>query len=290
MKFWNKWDQFWFTKNNLRFVSLFRFVLGISLLAMYFIRFLDRDILLYENGLLGADLAKQYLPEFYQTTISWVPSTDTAVFYTNIVYLIGLLFWVLGLFDRSLTWLLLMLHLALMRRNFTVIYGADLIATFWLFYLSFIRHGRYFSMRNLWRDKTYDFKTFVGWSKEWSADFVSSMGTRLIQVQLCVIYAYTGLDKMKGASWWDGSAVWKVLGNAQLAPLDFSFVSHFPLFVAVTTFATVIFEVYFPFAVWTQLRKPWLAVGLIFHGGAAFMMGLPFFSLVMVSSYLVFLG
>jgi hypothetical protein len=196
----------------------------------------------------------------------------------------------LGVFDCIFSWFLLVLHLGLVHRNFTIMYGPELIATFWLAYLGFIRHGRYFSIWNCWRARRWTPEAFVGWDKPRIApDLLSAMGVRLLQIQLCVIYGFTGLEKLRGTAWWNGSAVWRVLGNAQLAPMDFGFLSRFTIPLALMTFATVLFEIYFPVMVWIpQTRKGWLALGLAFHLGAAFTMGLPFFSLLMIFSYLVF--
>ena len=289
-RLWEKWDQFWFSPVDLRSLSLFRFIVGCGLLVMYILRFMDRDILLYEDGLVPSALAQEFLPEFYRSSLQWIPVTDTAVFWVQIIYLLGLGGVVLGLVDRVAMWVLLFLHLALMHRNFTVIYGADLVATFWLFYLGFAHHTQSFSVLRCLRSGRWTPREFIGWADGPKlSDLAGTVGVRLIQIQLCVIYGYTGLEKMKGTAWWEGSAVWKVFGNAQLAPMDFSFMAHWPLLVALMTLFTLIFEVYFPVVVWIpSLRKIWLFVGAAFHGGAAVLMGLPFFSLLMVSSYLVF--
>lgn len=284
------WDRFWFGSLDLRSVSLFRFIMGCGLFIMYTIRFMDRDILLYENGLVPVELAKEFLPEFYRSSLQWVPATDQMVFWVQIVYLIGIVGFTLGLFDRIATWVLLFCHLALIQRNFTVIYGAELITSFWLLYLGFVRHAQSFSILRCLKARRWTWREFMGWDNgPVRSDLISTMGVRFVQIQLCVIYGYTGLEKLKGASWWDGSAVWKVFGNAQLAPMDFSFMAHFPVMVALMTMFTVVFEVYFPVVVWIpRLKKPWLLVGALFHGGAAALMGLPFFSLLMVASYCVF--
>ncbi len=269
-----RWNQFWFENVDLQPVCLFRCLLSCTLFVMYLIRFQDRDILHYENGLLTSALAKEFLPDFYRAPFSILPTSDNMVLLFSLGLLAGLLLLSFGLINRFATWIVLFLHLSLIERNYTVIYGADLIASVWLFYLGFINHTQAYSLR-----KTQNKK-----------DLLSSMGLRLLQIQLCVIYGYSGLEKLKGTAWWDGSAVWKVLTNEQLAPIDFHFLSHAPSFLALTTMLTVIFEVYFPVIVWIPiLRRVWLLVGLSFHIAAALFMGLPFFSIVMGLSYLVFL-
>ena len=37
----------------------------------------------------------------------------------------------------------------------------------------------------------------------------NNVATRLLQVHLCVIYMFGGLAKVRGETWWDGSAMWR---------------------------------------------------------------------------------
>jgi hypothetical protein len=113
---------------------------------------------------------------------------------------------------------------------------------------------------------------------------------RMMQFQLCIIYAYTGFEKLKGASWWDGTALWSVLANPQMVNHDWTFLRHVPLVIAIGSFSSVIFEIYFPAAMMqSQLRRIWLAVGILFHLAIGFLMGLMHFSLVMISVYFLFM-
>ncbi|RYZ64298.1 MAG: hypothetical protein EOP05_22265 [Proteobacteria bacterium] len=122
------------------------------------------------------------------------------------------------------------------------------------------------------------------------SQLASSASVRLLQIQLCLIYAYTGLEKMKGPTWWDGTAVWTVLGNRQLFSFDISWVRNAPLLIALMTFGTVFFEIYFAALVWIPKVRKWiLSLGVMMHTGIALSMGLFYFSLGMISTYFVFL-
>jgi hypothetical protein len=112
---------------------------------------------------------------------------------------------------------------------------------------------------------------------------------RLMQIQLCVIYVYTGMEKLKGHPWWKGSAVWGVLGNHQMMLFDLSFLQQWPLIIAAMTHLTLIFEIYFAVLVWIRpLRNYVLLFGLAFHAMIGFSMGLFFFSAGMMSAYVLF--
>lgn len=232
-----------------------------------------------------ANLASQFMPPFYQPFIYWFPSTNGAVLIVTVAYLSLLLILALGLVGRQLMWLAWLLHLSLIQRNYSVIYGADVVATFWLLYLSLIDSHRYFSVWSWWHRRKKD----VRGTKELKSDLLSSVGMRLIQMQLCIIYAFTGWEKLKGSEWWEGTAIWQVLGNQFLASVDLSFLVHVPLVVVISTWGTLIFEIYFCVAIWIKKLRPiWLGIGILLHAGIALVMGLYFFSMVMVSAYLLF--
>jgi hypothetical protein len=278
---WSEWQQFWFSPLSLYNVSLFRCLLGLTLLAMYLIRWQDFQYFYFNSGVLPLEYAEKILPEGYASIYPLYLKTDAGIRLQGLLHLVLIALFTLGVFGRSLTWLLFIMNAGLMQRNMSVVYGADLFANFWLFYLSFVNHNQYFSIWN-WLKKTR--------KRVFESDVLSTMGIRLMQIQLCICYAYTGIEKLKGAQWWEGTAVWYVTGMDELIPHDLAFIKSFPLIVGVMSMATIIFEVYFIFAVWNKrLRYPWLFVGLFFHLGTAIFMDLWFFCLVVTLTYILFL-
>ena len=198
------------------------------------------------------------------------------------MHLLLIALFTLGAFGRSLTWLLFVLNLGLLQRDPIIIYGADLFANFWLFYFSFVKHNTYFSIWNLIRRKPQEAAKGL--------DPLSSMGVRLLQIHLCVAYAITGWEKLKGTTWWDGSAVWHLTGMKELVDRDLTFIQNFPILVGAMTLLTLFFEIYFCFGVW---QKKWkyifLVAGAIFHLSTALIIDLLYFCFVMILPYLLFL-
>lgn len=274
-----KLEQLFFGQTDLYPVSLFRMVFAIIMICMYTMRFFEIPMMFFDSGLMPFDLAGQFMPEFVRPPIYWFPTTENMVVVYMCLHMLSLILLALGILGQFTTWIVLFFHLAMLQRNYTLMYGADLISTCFLFYLGFIQHNKYFSV----------LKFFRGREVSGIRQDLSSLGVRFIQTQLIVTYTYTGLEKLKGVSWWEGTAVWKVIGNSLMVPFDLSFMSHFPFLIAAATYLTVLFEIYFCFAVLVPwLRKPWLILGGTFHLLAAITMGLIFFSSVMVSSYIVF--
>lgn len=285
------WEGFWFAPQSLEGISLFRLVFCSLLFFQYSIRAIDTKILFFDKGLMPASQVINFMPEFYRPLFYWFPREDWAVVLITICFLVLLLGLALGLFSRCVMWLVWILHWSLLQRNYSIIYGADLISGFWLLYLSLIDSHRHFSLWSWWKKRIKGVREKEKECLSSSSDLLSSVGIRLIQVQLCITYAYTGWEKLKGSDWWEGTAVWQILGNPFLAPVDFSFFSHIPLAIVVATWGTLIFEVYFCVLVWIKKIRPyWLLLGTIMHLSIALTTGLYFFSGIMIAAYLAFLN
>jgi hypothetical protein len=203
---------------------------------------------------------------------------------------VALVAFTLGVFGRigiRITSLVIMIcHLGLLQRNFSIVYGADMVSSFWVFGFCFVDSTERLSLRARWRDRKRSWNPF---EPEWSR-ILTSVGIRLMQIQLCVIYGYTGFEKLKGNDWWDQTAVWKVLGNQQLMLADLSFLRNVPIVIGLITWGTVLFEIYCPVLLWGRRTRNWMILaGWGLHIGIALTMGLFIFSLTMMSAYWLFL-
>lgn len=276
------WDQFFFAPVSMFPAAVFRVVFSAVLLAMYSLRFADWRFYFTDEGYLKSSEALEVLPEALRPAFAWYPTSEFSVWFLHLVFLVALLCLLLGVFGRLAALLSFILHLAFMQRNYAIVYGADIVTTFFFFALIFMDNSRHLSVLNLvWKRK----------ERAPSAvnEIFSIVGVRLAQIQLCIIYGYTGLEKLKGPSWWDGTAVWAVLGNQQIMMFDATWMKYFPLVIAFMTHATVLWEVYFPALVWFKPLRRWvLLFGIFLHGMIALSVGLIFFSTIMVSVYFLF--
>lgn len=278
---WNAFQKFFFHFESLYQLALMRVMVSVSLLGIYIWRQFVVDLYFSnKTGIVLENQAMSLLPEIYRPMVPmffWPDSLTPWVHGFLLLLLLGLVLGVGGRLWTLLTWCLC---LAFVQRNYFVAYGADLIGAVWLFYLSWTRHNVYFSVLNLINPDRI---------KNNKCDIFSSAGARLIQIQICIIYCFTGLHKLKGASWWDGSALWLALGNRQYAISDFTWFSHWPLIVAMMGYMTLIFEIYFFVFVWNSRTKPYVLIaGVLFHVGIALTMGIWSFAGVMISVYALF--
>jgi hypothetical protein len=276
------WDRFFFGPVDSVAIAMFRIVFGLVALSMYSLRFTNWRAYFGDLSFIPADDALNVLVGFLRPDFMWVPPTAQAAWLANVVLIVALVFLTVGLCSRLAALVAFAAHIVLIYRNYTVCYGADFISTFFFFSLIFMQSDRVLSLRALiWGVKP--------WRNPSVSQILTTMGFRLLQIEMCVMYAYTGLEKMKGPAWWDGTAVWSVIGNPQLLIVDLSWLKAFPLIIAAMTFLTVLFEIYFSVLVWHPRLRHWvLLLGVGLHFGIAASVGLLFFSAVMVSSYLLF--
>jgi hypothetical protein len=265
------WCHFFFEADATDPMKILRILLGLLLLTAYAIRALDHSFYFDANGVLDLEKMLDSFPMKYRWSfLIWFPGHLSLKICTGL-FLLSLGTLTLGIFPRVSAFVAYLLHVSFMHRNMAIVYGLDMISAFLLFYLSFTRT---------------DAKPKKG---SWAA-MLSSSALRLTQIQVCVIYAYSGWEKLKGLSWWKGEAIWAVVANTQIARWNMDWMAHLPLLISFATYATVLFEVYFPVLIWLRKWRPWvLALGLLLHFGIGMVVFIPFFAALMVVTYASFL-
>ena len=129
----------------------------------------------------------------------------------------------------------------------------------------------------------------------------ANLAIRLLQVHVCIIYFVSGIAKLMGRMWWNGTAVWGTLANFEMAPMHYDiynvvlrFLSHnelvFSMFLAAATYFTLAFEIGYPFLIWRpRFRRIYLGAALLLHGMIGVVMGLSSFALIMLIMNMAFL-
>lgn len=274
-------DRFLFSRSHFEQLAIFRIMLCSTLFYIACFRQMNIDQL-GPNSLIPRELALSVFPDFYRPVVQWFFWPDSYVGTVHMI-LISLLFLAsIGLTNRALLLVTWIIHQGILNRNYAMLFGADVIGGLFLFYLSFTKCNECYSVRRL------IFKSESQIQKP--VDPISSAFFRIMQIQICVIYMYTGFEKLKGNSWWDGTALWTVFANPQFSQYDFKFLSHVPLFFAGATFLSLVFEIYFaPMMLQQRYRNIWLSAGVLFHLSIGILLGLMPFSMVMISTYVLFL-
>lgn len=120
---------------------------------------------------------------------------------------------------------------------------------------------------------------------------VSAFVLRLVQIQLVVMYTYTGLVKLGDPAWVRGDAIYYAIsdGGFSRAPwlLD-PIVQHAVArpFLRLLDLVTLIFEIGFgPLVLWSRTRTATLIAGVLLHGGIFLTMAVGLFGPASVWGY-----
>src|SRR5205814_10026699 len=89
-----------------------------------------------------------------------------------------------------------------------------------------------------------------------TAKVSTNIAVRILQIHMCVIYLYGGIAKMRGETWWDGSALWYAFASLEYQSLDMTWMAHYLWLLALLTHVTVFWETFYCFLVWPRLTRP----------------------------------
>jgi predicted DCC family thiol-disulfide oxidoreductase YuxK len=168
-------------------------------------------------------------------------------------------------------------------------YGVDAIAASLLFILCLAPIGRAISLDRVREVRRAKRQNLAARPAAYTSGWAFAC-TRLMQVQMAVLFFFSAIEKLKGDDWWNGHAVWRVFVandyyNGFLLDL---FASHFWL-VNIATYATVLIEIAFPFLIWQRESRPFMLAAAVFlHLQFAVLMNLYYFSFVMIMGHMSF--
>ncbi|SEK73814.1 HTTM domain-containing protein [Streptacidiphilus jiangxiensis] len=124
------------------------------------------------------------------------------------------------------------------------------------------------------------------------ATLVHNAAMLVIAAEVCFIYATAGWYKIQGSLWQGGTALWYPLHLHYFEPWPglADGLSGSSTLVTAITYGTVIAQVGFPFLVFNRrIKNVMLTLMIAEHLGIAIVLGLPFFSLAMITADAVFL-
>jgi hypothetical protein len=111
-----------------------------------------------------------------------------------------------------------------------------------------------------------------------------------LMVQVCFVYFFTGLEKMQGELWQNGTATYYTMRVEEFRATEWNiWLTRNHFFVVLTTYSTVLWEQAFAFLVWFQRTKFFvLGLGVLLHVGIWVFMRIDNFSWIMIGTYFVF--
>ncbi len=239
----------------------------------------------------------------------WMDVVDPA--WMNLVqtiFTLAAICFIFGLGTRVTSVIVWFADICYIQRNPAMLFGVDTMMNVLLLYLMIGPSGAALSLDRLisrwWsgaKSRFFPGSPPAHYSPTPEPRISANLALRMMQIHLCIIYFISGVSKLQGVSWWNGTAVWNVLGNFEFAPM------HLPIYVAALRFLghnqllfdtfitsagmfTLAFEISYPFMIWKpRFRWIFLAGAIFLHGFIGLFMGLKTFSLIMLVFNMAFL-
>lgn len=166
-------------------------------------------------------------------------------------------------------------------RSFLTLNGGDDVLMIGLFLLMITPCGCALSL-----DRRRLVRKAAAEGREPPPAFIPPWPVRLFQIQLCVLYLATGIAKIPGDTWWDGTSVHYVLLDPIMTRWPATHF-HLPLWItAPLTWSTIAFEVLFPLLVFWRRTRYWtLLFGVAFHLGIYLTVEVGWFSFYTLCMY-----
>ncbi len=227
------------------------------------------------------------------TSVAGLTTTEFNLFYLAAIA-IGVAF-TLGWHTRIASILFALVVVALENRSPMLTDGGDNVLTLMSIYLAFTACGTHWSLDARRRAHAGTRTRPRGELAEaWRRMLtVAHNGSVLaVAAQICVIYGTAGFLKVQGSMWQDGSALAYVLRLDWFHPWPglSAWLAGHAFVVAVSGYVTVFVQAGFPFIVFApRLKYLAITVLVLMHASIAVLLGLPFFSAIMLVGDAVFL-
>jgi uncharacterized membrane protein YphA (DoxX/SURF4 family) len=252
------------------FLSFFR--ISVSLIAIIDLLSMYSDIpLLFSTSKTVLPQELMYLTSEYFTNLHFfynylVRNNLDSLFYSSALwlYLIALVFLLIGLFSRFSAIFALLFQLIIFKSFAVFNYGYDNFLTMSLFYCVIFPVGKYYSLSS---------KIFIAKTKNSIFNY-----QRVIQIHLCMVYFFSGIFKSFDTDWWNGNSMWKALSSIYNNYSDI-----YPIILATIGIGSVILETFYPFLVYKkQTRLITIYLCILMHSSIAVLMDLYAFSAILI--------
>ena len=289
------WTDFWFTPRDPFALCVMRCLVGWMAFYSTFVWGIDIESFLFPHGYNSAEMVSHYLTEFegpfalsfwFWVPVGWIYPIHYLCLAITFCFMIGL-------YTRVTSVMSFIILVSYAYRARFSNYGLDQILTILTLYLCLAPSGAYLSVDRLIQRYRGVRKSLAETGRAIiptvQPTVMTNLATRFTQFHYCVIYLAAGTGKLFGESWWDGSAMWRSLANAEYQTLDMTWMAYIPYATMALTHLTIYWEVSFAFLVWRPLTRPVvLLLGLGMHFGIGLFMGMWTFATCMMFGYLAF--
>ncbi|MDB6147039.1 MAG: hypothetical protein JWO45_703 [Spartobacteria bacterium] len=198
-------------------------------------------------------------------------SEGTILLFVWSLLLIAGLGLIAGSFCRSAAILAWFFHLCAAKGGDVVSYGVDNFTSIGLFYLMMSPLPDRYALDVRLRKLRPKWPELLGFFR------------RVLQIHLCLVYFFSGLTKLIGSGWWDGSSLWRICIRPPFNSLPPELLIRWKAVFPIGGIAICLLETGFPFFIWRgKIGRVWLVCICVMHLAIGFAMGMYLFALVMI--------
>lgn len=275
--------------------SALRILFAISMLSIVAISFRDRH---YLWGVASGWIDPEVRQRGWWAPFTWLFPKDS-VFLFDLSYgvlLALILLFLVGWKTRYVTPLLLLFWMGLTTNSTVLTNGGDTITRIVLLFMIFANLSKHWSV-DAWLERRAGKPAQPVLLRgslavpEWLRNSLHNVAIMLAGYQIILVYVNSGIYKLMGEEWLDGSAFYYslVLDVFRTSPVLSDLAWQSTLFVQVATWLSVWVQVLFPLLLlWTPTRRLAILFIMSMHFGIGVFQGLWAFSLVMLGCDLLF--
>jgi len=191
---------------------------------------------------------------------------------TGLLYVMSLIALLLGWRTRLAAAVAWGTHWLMMATVDSMLYGVDWFANMSLFYLIWMPSAMCLSL-----DRRY------GRASAEPTSF-ARISLRVLQLNLCICYLSSGIEKARIPHWWNGNTIWRTLVLPEWSQVDFTWLARYPWMAVAIGWTVLLIEIGYCVFIWPRkTRKIWLTLTVGMHLGIALFMGLHSFAFIMMA-------
>ncbi len=277
----------WFGEVPTRPLSIFRIAFGLLLLkvGVYYL-FVGR-LFLSDAGYTSRETIRS-ASSIPRLSLLYLFGEPWQVTLYLLIWLVIVALLIIGYKTRTVAALNFVLLLSIHNRNPFILDSADDLMRLLSFWMIFIPLAKHYSVDAWLEAKAHDGQTIT-------RNTTFAFPVKLIQLQIVLLYFFTGLFKLISPIWLAGDGIWYALQIEPLVqPTGALFFDIAPIWLLKSlNYYTIIIEVAIPFLFLMPYFQPALkaigiAGGTLLHAGIGVLMAIPNFTPLMLLSYLLF--
>ncbi len=270
-------DRFLMSPTDLRILDVVRRCYAVLLLINVGLLWPDRALLFGPGSWLPPDSARAIIDPDTFDLYTIFPDSPLTITVALAVLATAAIAMLIGWVPRIAAMITFFLLICVQHANIMLFDGEDIVFRLFAFFLIFAPSRRELAAESS-RDDSNTAPGYPAWP------------VRLFQLQFCLIYLCTAIQKSDGAEWLDGTAVYYALRLDDLTKFKLpSAIAESMGWLKFLTWSTVIFEFSLPILIWWRRTRWFCIVGaVLFHLGIDYAMNLHLFHWIMLVGLLSF--